>query len=280
MSFTQVSARFFLELGVGLMACPLLLDRRVIGKGFVRFMALLALASGALALMLHGEVQEDLPTWSNPRLLTIVFVALSAAILALAGALPRAADQALLGAALAAGIGALAASVNLQLPDASALATSGFVSGAVLSAGVLGLVTGAMILGHWYLVTPELPIGYLGTTTRAALIAVYAKTALVVLTMWLNYDLFESSIRSLGSVLGVADAPAGTGFQQQLDCIYLLARLFIGLVGPAVLCHMTMKTVALRATQPATGILYAATILVLMGELFALLGEQSFDVIL
>jgi ABC-type uncharacterized transport system permease subunit len=54
----------------------------------------------------------------------------------------------------------------------------------------------------------------------------------------------------------------------------------IGVIGPAVLCHMTLATIRLKATQPATGILYAATVMVLMGELFAFVAERSFAVIL
>jgi hypothetical protein len=43
---------------------------------------------------------------------------------------------------------------------------------------------------------------------------------------------------------------------------------------------MTIATLKLKATQPATGILYAATVTVLMGELFAYVGAQSFGVVL
>ena len=80
--------------------------------------------------------------------------------------------------------------------------------------------------------------------------------------------------------LGLSDHIEEGSFQSQLDFIFLVARVAIGLVGPAVLCHMTLVTVKLKATQPATGILYAATVMVLMGEFLGYYAEPGFKVVL
>jgi hypothetical protein len=47
-------------------------------------------------------------------------------------------------------------------------------------------------------------------------------------------------------------------------------RWGMGIVGPSVATWMTWKTVEIRSTQSATGILYTAMTLVLFGELTAM----------
>jgi hypothetical protein len=56
----------------------------------------------------------------------------------------------------------------------------------------------------------------------------------------------------------------------QFGLVIIAARWIIGLVGPAILAWMVWQTARIRATQSATGILYAAVIMVFLGEL---LGE-------
>jgi hypothetical protein len=43
-------------------------------------------------------------------------------------------------------------------------------------------------------------------------------------------------------------------------------RILFGLLGPLFLAGMTLPTVKVRDTQPATGMLYVACVLVLVGE--------------
>ncbi len=273
---TLLSARFFLELAVGLMLGPLLLDRRPLGLGFQRMMA--AIALGVVlpaAFLLKGSEELRIAFW-----LTVGFSGLLVLLIAVpASSTPRAITV-LLSASCLVGVAAVLQFVHVQTESASLATLPLFLTSALTSSLVLGLVTGAMILGHWYLVTPDLPIGLLDRITRFSLASLYVKAALFTATVWLFFGRFEVSVRGFGSAFGIGEPVATAGFQPQLDFIFLLARVAIGLIGPAVLCHMTLKTVELKATQPATGILYAATILVLMGELFAFLGEGSFEVIL
>jgi protein NrfD len=114
-----------------------------------------------------------------------------------------------------------------------------------------------MILGHWYLVVLDLPIGALRRLTLL-LIGALALRALVV---------------------GVALAgPVHAGYQGARlvaaglwspDGVFVWMRLLFGIVGPLSLIWFIWKTVEIRSTQSATGILYVQLFLVLAGELLA-----------
>ncbi len=53
-----------------------------------------------------------------------------------------------------------------------------------------------------------------------------------------------------------------------LDGVFFWQRMLFGLAGPIVLSYLTWETAKIRATQSATGILYAMCVLVYLGELF------------
>jgi len=274
-SLTQVSAGFFLELALGLHVALAGIDRRAIGPGFTRLMAAFSLASMVPAWLLGRIDPAGAP--ASARWLGLAFGALLLLLLLLAPRLKDALERVVVFGALAAGAAAMLLTVNAQLGTTAAGAAPLLLASSAASMLVLGLVTGAMILGHWYLVTPDLPVSHLARLTRFALYSTYAKMALLGVTIWLFADRFGASARAFGVVLGIG---GGGSFQHELDFLWLLARVLIGLVGPAALCAMTLATLKLKATQPATGILYAATVTVLMGELFAYVGAQSFEVVL
>lgn len=153
----------------------------------------------------------------------------------------------LLGGALAAG---LAASLT---PASGPLVAAASLSSALL----IGAAASAMILGHWYLVVLDLPIAALRRLT-VLLIAALGLRALTV---------------------GVALAgPVHAGYQEarlvaagswSADGIFVWMRLLFGLAGPLSLLWFIWKTVEIRSTQSATGILYVQLFLVLAGELLA-----------
>jgi hypothetical protein len=51
--------------------------------------------------------------------------------------------------------------------------------------------------------------------------------------------------------------------------LFLAIRWVVGLAGPTLATYLAWKTVQIRSTQSATGILYIAMILVLFGEVTA-----------
>jgi hypothetical protein len=118
---------------------------------------------------------------------------------------------------------------------------------AVSSALVLGAVTLAMMLGHWYLVTPKLSIDPLKRYAKAYILL----TALVALELVLSYFL-EGNGEAV-ELLGRED-------------IFILFRVAWGLVVPLGMAYFIWATVAMRSTQSATGILYAAMVCTMMGE--------------
>jgi len=124
----------------------------------------------------------------------------------------------------------------------------------IISAAFLGSVIFAMTLGHWYLVVPTLPIGPLRTLTLLMIAAALLKTLLIALVLYLGA---YSPVHEIAEII--------EGFSR-LGGLFFWARALFGVLGPLILCYMTWETVKLNATQSATGLLYVATILVLIGE--------------
>jgi hypothetical protein len=125
------------------------------------------------------------------------------------------------------------------------------------SALLLGAATAAMILGHYYLVVLDLPISALRRLTVLLILAVLLRA---------------------GAVGVVLAGPLHAGFEEarliaaglwSADGIFVWMRLLFGIAGPLSLSWFIWKTVEIRSTQSATGILYVQLFLVLAGELLA-----------
>lgn len=151
-------------------------------------------------------------------------------------------------------VAVVANSILLKPSDFGAIAAVLYGLTAVTSSLVLGLVSGAMMFGHWYLIDPNLPVEYLRSFVRvlaAALIAdlVALGSALVVLA-------------ALGgaagaAALGLVDSHAGL----------LLSRTLLGPVATLTLTWMTWQTLKVPQTMAATGLLYIAVMSALVGEM-------------
>lgn len=121
------------------------------------------------------------------------------------------------------------------------------------SAGVVGGSVTAMLLGHWYL-----------TATGMSLDPLHRANTL------------------LGGAVAVRAVVAGIGLalgahlvQSQTHTLWLVLRWLAGILGPAAGVVMVRRILAYRNTQSATGVLFAAVILVFIGELSAtLLGVE------
>lgn len=156
----------------------------------------------------------------------------------------------LLLACLAAGLGAtwIAATPG---PRAFLFATG------LASAWLLGAAAAAMILGHWYLVVLDLPITAL---RRLTLLLVIGLALRFVVVAW---GLAGPAQAALASALAVARG------EFDPDGVFVWMRVLFGLCGPLSLITFIWKTVEIRSTQSATGILYVQLFLVLSGELLA-----------
>ena len=215
-------------------------------KGYLAFTSFSAALFAFLAVLADTGLtafQTRLPvpleaTWDAPRrasLEALVIVAVvygirlrgghRTPILAVAGSL--AAGLALLFAAVGWGGGGFA-SVPLLIELA-------------LLAVVLGGVWAAMVLGHWYLVTPRLPEAPLVRLSRWLAIALVVQLALFV--AWI----------ALGA------GPAGTPFFAALVgpwALFVWLRLLVGLVFPLIVSWAAVQTARSRSMESATGLLY------------------------
>jgi hypothetical protein len=113
----------------------------------------------------------------------------------------------------------------------------------VLAAAAGGTVA-AMVLGHWYLVTPRLPEQPLVGGTRL-LIWVLACQLLLFL-VWTGV----SGARPFGAFVGEA-------------AVFVWLLLTVGLIFPLVVMVMANRTARTRSMESATGLLYIATAAVL-----------------
>src|SRR5262249_44458148 len=136
------------------------------------------------------------------------------------------------------------------------LAPSALVAASDLtSALLLGAAAAAMILGHYYLVVLDLPIAALKRLTVLLVVALGLRLAVVGLV-------FVGPVHA-----GLEEARLVAGGLWSADGVFVWMRLLFGLAGPLSLIWLVWKTVEIRSTQSATGILYVQLFLVLAGEL-------------
>jgi len=125
------------------------------------------------------------------------------------------------------------------------------------SALLLGAAAGAMILSHYYLVVLDLPIAALKRLTLLLVAALALRTLVVGLV-------FVGPVHA-----GFEEARLVAAGLWSADGVFVWMRLLFGLAGPLSLVWLVWKTVEIRSTQSATGILYVQLFLVLAGELLA-----------
>lgn len=139
-------------------------------------------------------------------------------------------------------------------PSGSAGATWLSRAAPLASAAVMGAIVVAMLLGHAYLVSPNMslaPLRQMLVVLGAALVVRGLLAGLAAAMLW------------SGNTLALRGATP-VSFE-----LLFAVRVLAGIVAPLVLVVLTWQTVKIRSTQSATGILYAAVAMVLLGELTA-----------
>jgi hypothetical protein len=215
-------------------------------RGYLGFTAFTAAAFGLLAFLTDGSLpvlSPDLavrldPAWETPRRAALGLLPVIAAVYGVAVWRGRRAAPIAL-------VGLVAAALVLV---AGALSWGGGgVASALLFvelAGVsiaLGGVWAAMILGHWYLVTPKLPEAPLIRFSRWLGIGLAAQ--LVLFVVWLGFG------------AGPAGTPAFAGLVGPW-ALFVWLRLLVGLVFPLVVSWAAVQTARTRSMESATGLLY------------------------
>jgi hypothetical protein len=159
-------------------------------------------------------------------------------------------------AGLGLGLVALIANMMLLMPAGfGAVAGVAYALTAITSALVLGLVSGAMLFGHWYLIDLDMPVDYLRTYVR--LLGVVLIADLVALGLAIG---LPAILGSTGATAAVHDL-----FASHLGL--LAVRLILGPIATIVLVWMCWQTLKIPQTMAATGLLYIAVMSVLVGEM-------------
>lgn len=122
----------------------------------------------------------------------------------------------------------------------------------VLATLVLGTAMTALLLGHWYLVTPLLSAQSLRRVTEILLVCLALQVLLVI-----------STFIPLGDGADVAKRAA---LLLSTYSFVFWFRVVVGLAFPIILGVLTWRSCRLRAMQTATGLLYIVLGCVLAGE--------------
>jgi len=122
-----------------------------------------------------------------------------------------------------------------------ALGTLGLLVELAALSAATGGVFAAMILGHWYLVTPKLPEAPLILLSRTLLAVVGVQLLLFV--AW------------VATGAGPADGAPFSALTGDW-ALFVWLRLIVGLVFPLIVCWAAVKTAQTRSMESATGLLY------------------------
>lgn len=244
--------QFALRLIVGLSLMWCLLPRGLITSGFFRIQMLVTLGLSVL-VALTAPQWEGLSDNFGPGFLRVGMIV--TAIVSFVGStlwtLERRRGGTIACFLVAACSMVLVASLQGTSPADGSPTWMRLIDGP--SAGwLLGGLTGAMLLGHWYLTATGMPLRPLEGATRLAQAAVVVRLAVAILGTLLAPE-------------GVRESLLGGHF------VWTLLRWLAGLAGPLILTLMTPGTLKYRNTQSATGVLFAAVILAFIGEAAAIL---------
>ncbi len=259
MGWSQLGTQFCLEIAFGVLFALAFVPKAPVGAFFYRIMGTAALVLLLLALAMPlstgaGEVRD--PGLFATGLAAAAYPFYSGPLRGKAFGLGLAAGA--LGAALAVffGLRAMlsdAAPARLALSSFSALAT-----GAV--AGSVGL---AMVLGHWYLTVPNLDVRHLARLNRVAAASMLASLSALAALCLLEREPLAAHPEPLFGATGL---------------FYLGTRVAVGLLLPLAFAAMTAGSLKYKNTRSATGILYASTVLVLIGSAVALSLQETYGI--
>lgn len=250
----QILIEFILRLSFGVAVAMALTPARQVTSGFFRvhLWVLMGLDTfAALAIYsTHGAMAEKTQhLWPWQLGFTI-----AAAVVSYFGAVVWMYEQRWTGK-IAIWIVAACSLAGCVLPALVSQATPplAFLADRVSGGMVLGLMTTAMLLGHWYLNTPTMQLAPLRRLIILLAVAIVARMLFCGIDAGL-----EVSRRA------AAEIPVS-----QMWWLFLSLRWLSGLVGTLGLAWLTWKTLEIPNTQSATGILYAGIILAFIGELTA-----------
>ena len=173
------------------------------------------------------------------------------------------------GVGLGVGLLGSAVALGLQVAGSGRLADAGPLPVAVgiftaLSTGaVAGSVGLAMVLGHWYLTIPKLEVKHLVRLNRVTVGCMLASLVALLASAVVDADLLADGPRPLTSPFGL---------------FYIGTRAVVGLALPLLFAWMTASSLRYGNTRSATGILYASTVLVMIGSAISVALQDLYGV--
>jgi hypothetical protein len=238
-------ALFVVRLALGLVACLLLLSPARTARPTPQRPALANANFFRTQLLVTFALSVGAVLWLwNDAAWPTLGCLLAAAACACLGSVTWSLERSPGGVALlVATAAALGGALALAEPDSQSLV------GGVGSALLLGAATSAMLLGHNYLVSPNMTMTPLYRLLGALAAAIAMRLLLDGWAVWRWTS--EHELATLREDL----------------MLWLPVRWAVGLAAPAVLCWMAWQTARIRSTQSATGILYVVVIFCFLGEL-------------
>jgi protein NrfD len=257
MSLSTVLSLFLAHLGVGIVFTLVLVSREA-GVKFFRFNAGLA----AILLAVAFAFRPADPSASGASLLTLAGLGVCEFAIviywATVGRMLASIRPALVWTAVAAGGAAIVIQALMLSADRAAGMQALTVASFVSSAALLGGACTAMILGHWYLVIPSMPVSHLQSIVKVHIVSMVIRVAVVGAAVFLAIVTWQPGL-----------GPSFRHYITSAAGIFFWQRVLFGLAGPALLSYLTWETAKIRSTQSATGILYVDFFTVVVGEVLA-----------
>lgn len=257
MELRQVIASLFLSLGVGSLFTFAVARPLDVGRRYFLYHGIGLLGLVAAAGFLRGPY-PDLRLW-----LALTLIG-GAGYLASVTTRPRLASGCLTAALGAGGVSLLLHSLGQRIPGDPLWAVR--ATDTILGSLALGSSFMAMWLGHWYLTQPKLSIDEL-------------KKVVLILLGALSARLVFASVTTVTVLRGRSEAEIYRWLLGSTPGIFFLMRWTWGLIAALILSVMVWKTVKIRSTQSATGILYVVVLAVLTGETLSLFLALSFGIL-
>ncbi len=247
-------------LGIGSFAAVVLIRLRTDAtRGFLAFTAFCAAGFGALAVasdvglpaaLVESPITGD-PAFDVPRRAAlVVFTALALAYVVALGRRQRAPALGL------AGVGAGSAALvfaALSWADGPLAAVPLLLQLAVLAAATGG-VFAAMILGHWYLVTPKL--SEIPLVLLARILTAIVAFQVVLFATWVATGAGPAGADPFGALTGPW-------------ALFVWLRLLVGLVFSLLVSWAAIQTARTRSMESATGLLYIGVGSIASGTILA-----------
>lgn len=258
MDWIPLATRLGLHIALGYLFSLLVLGPAPVGRFFYRLTGWTAAVAAGLAGLLALSAGWPDDSWDRLRVAATLGTVLPAPLYV--SNKPRVRRAGLL---LAVACGATAVAAHAFGPQGLGWLQ---ILGGLTASAVAGGVCFAMVFGHGYLTVPGLPREHLGRINRFVIAALCARLLLAGGSFLVAYPRLV--------------APGAEPRFGAFDWLDVGIRFGVGLLAPLLFAFMVRSSLRWKNTQSATGILYAATILVWIGEAVALNLERKFRLVL